>query len=376
MKEQNNKVIFADQLRAVAVMLVVCVHWTAVFWFSREAVSIYTFSEQTSGERSYLVDWIMPPTFNYGPFGVAIFFLISGFVIPFSLKRTRSLQFLILRAFRIYPAYIVGTLLMLLFAWASSKYWNKEFTIKPDELIANLLLVPAIFNKPSIDMVNWTLAIEIKFYILSALLAKQIRQANIVPIILMSVIIFCACEWIADSDIHITPTLSLSIASVKVELMCVIYMFIGTCFYFMYSGAMKPLNAISSMAVLLLLFIACWPHTQWKGQIPSIPLNYIYGFIAFGSAYLMKSFFRPVRSLDFLSRISYPIYILHPVIGYICLKICMNSGIPYEASLVVAFSVVVILAYAVHIAIEKPSISLGKKILSRSNGTQIQAEAL
>ncbi|MCQ4062259.1 acyltransferase, partial [Klebsiella pneumoniae] len=48
------------------------------------------------------------PQFNWGAFGVALFFLISGFVIPFSFVKATWLSFLVGRFFRIFPLYAVG----------------------------------------------------------------------------------------------------------------------------------------------------------------------------------------------------------------------------------------------------------------------------
>ena len=53
--------------------------------------------------------------FNAGRFGVALFFLISGFVIPFSFKEPRPLlRFALSRFFRLYPAYWLSLMLALL----------------------------------------------------------------------------------------------------------------------------------------------------------------------------------------------------------------------------------------------------------------------
>lgn len=43
-----------------------------------------------------------------GSFGIALFFLISGFVIPFSLK-FGSVNFIVRRIFRLYPVAIAAT---------------------------------------------------------------------------------------------------------------------------------------------------------------------------------------------------------------------------------------------------------------------------
>ena len=85
----GNKVIFANNLREMAALLVVASYFFGVFYSSHEAVyfllqinfidiheelKIY----ETTNNLEYL---------NLGCLGVSLFFLISGFVIPFSLDK-------------------------------------------------------------------------------------------------------------------------------------------------------------------------------------------------------------------------------------------------------------------------------------------------
>ena len=67
--------------------------------------------------------------FRFGQFGVVLFFLCSGFIIPASLERHGSLQgFWISRFFRLYPIYWVATLaalaLVLIFNPAYAPWYN------------------------------------------------------------------------------------------------------------------------------------------------------------------------------------------------------------------------------------------------------------
>ena len=46
--------------------------------------------------------------FNIGAFGVGIFFLVSGFVIPISLKSAKNpVTFMVRRCFRLYPVIVL-----------------------------------------------------------------------------------------------------------------------------------------------------------------------------------------------------------------------------------------------------------------------------
>src|ERR1700742_1109130 len=54
--------------------------------------------------RSFLYHW-----FNLGQYGVFVFFLVSGYIVPASLERKGSVRgFWISRAFRLYPMFLIA----------------------------------------------------------------------------------------------------------------------------------------------------------------------------------------------------------------------------------------------------------------------------
>lgn len=54
------------------------------------------------------------PWFDFGRYGVFVFFLVSGYVVPFSLERRGSVRhFWAGRVFRLYPAWFVSAALAL-----------------------------------------------------------------------------------------------------------------------------------------------------------------------------------------------------------------------------------------------------------------------
>ena len=76
---------------------------------------------------AYLTWLHVVPQFNWGAFGVALFFLISGFVIPFSLSRQRAGAFLVGRFFRIVPLYVVGFTISLAAIGATTLYFARSW---------------------------------------------------------------------------------------------------------------------------------------------------------------------------------------------------------------------------------------------------------
>lgn len=364
MQTSSERAIFANQLRAIAIIAVILVHWFGVFWLARETVAEYIFAPPPEGPPSRILDWISFPTLNYGPFGVSIFFLISGFVIPFSLARSKPLAFLVSRVFRIYPTYIVATAISLTCVWISSRYWGSNFIIDLNTLIRNLALIHSNTYYRTIDLVNWSLCVELKFYIVCALMYKAVGQGAVIPILLFSILVLAAVILIPKtlSPLHIIP-FDLSIESIKVELMLVVFMLIGTCFYHHYVGNINSFTALISGAELLIICLACWPNTEWSSGVPYVPLNYLYGLIIFTASYRFRSHFKPFAPLDFIAKISYPLYIVHSLIGYSAIRLLMGTGLSFRSAVAISFAGVVLISYLLHLTVETWSHEAGKKLI-------------
>lgn len=364
MQRATDRALFANQLRGLAVVAVLIVHWCGVYWVGRDTVASYIYAPVVEGPASNLLLWLTIPTFNYGPFGVSLFFLISGFVIPFSLNRLAPGPFLVARLLRIYPTYIVASLVMLALVYLSSRYWGQSFSMPLDRLLANLLLIQGNASAPSIDLVNWTLSIEIKFYLIAALLHRSIRSGNVYPIVLFSTLVLAGCEAFPDWMSGWAVPLGL-IESLKTELMCVIFMFVGTGFYHHYTGTYTSRQLAAYVAILLTLFLVCWPHTQWLAQMPYVPLNYVYGLAVFTVSYALRHHFRPIAPLDFIADISYSIYVLHSIIGYLSIRVLMDRGVPFPGAVLLTLVFVLVMAYGLHRFVEVPTMRWGKHLVRK-----------
>jgi peptidoglycan/LPS O-acetylase OafA/YrhL len=91
------KILFADRLRGIAALMVLISHHYGVFWGKNERVIVANMINAPALEiqtPSY-IEWLWKiPHFSWGLCGVAIFFLISGFVIPYSLRKYSLTNFL------------------------------------------------------------------------------------------------------------------------------------------------------------------------------------------------------------------------------------------------------------------------------------------
>ncbi|TXI10303.1 MAG: acyltransferase [Rhizobium sp.] len=145
--KESGRFSYIDSLRGIAALLVVFEHY---------------FVPLLGGTAGHFIWYYV---FEPGKIGVIWFFIISGFVIPFSLKdRPGALRdFAISRFFRLYPTYWLSIAMLLLAAYLAGVAWPSK-----RQILANLTMFQTALGVADISSVYWTLFIELVFYIVCA----------------------------------------------------------------------------------------------------------------------------------------------------------------------------------------------------------------
>ena len=112
------------------------------------------------------------PYFNLGNWGVVLFFLCSGFILPVSLERQGSLgRFWIRRFFRLYPLYWINVVIVAMIGPAEPRMVLSGSPAQSIQIfLANLTMFQAFMGIPHLMALYWTLTLELLFYILLSLL--------------------------------------------------------------------------------------------------------------------------------------------------------------------------------------------------------------
>ncbi len=114
---------------------------------------------------------------SWGWSGVEIFFIISGFVIPYSMfvKKYQLKDigiFLKKRLIRIEPPYLVSIVLVLILNYLSTlltSYRGLPFTINWPDVLSHIAYLNIFTHQNWLQDVYWTLAIEFQYYLLISL---------------------------------------------------------------------------------------------------------------------------------------------------------------------------------------------------------------
>jgi peptidoglycan/LPS O-acetylase OafA/YrhL len=109
------------------------------------------------------------PLLNYGWLGVQMFFVLSGFVICWSIppgyNLKKALRFLIRRIIRIEPPYLISIVLLLLLNFISTPNYKADWL----NVACHLAYINNYIGKPYLNPVYWTLGVEFQFYIFISL---------------------------------------------------------------------------------------------------------------------------------------------------------------------------------------------------------------
>lgn len=362
------RVDFANTLRGLAAICVVISHYCGIFWNSRETVASLinapVLPVETHPIPSYIT-WIHDFTlFNWGGYGVALFFLISGFVIPFSLKKLSRFGFFVNRVFRLVPTYVVGFSITLaaiaICTWYFSTQW--PFTLR-EILIHYIPGLRDLLISRNIDGIVWTLEIEIKFYIICALFIAWFRTESL-KVFFIPIALFFSSTLFGFLPVSLTdkiPLLTKMILYYRFLTPYLIFMFIGVSFHYLFVAKISAMKNILLIAGFFALMCIVWQTGPFQSGF-YIAWSYAFALLTFALAYRYPKIFRANPVGDFFASISYPLYVCHGLAGYVGLRMMLDAGVPTVLALKTVTVVAITLAWLLHKFVEKPSLAFGKKL--------------
>jgi peptidoglycan/LPS O-acetylase OafA/YrhL len=166
-----------DGLRLVAALMVCMYHYAG-----RDGSITHSWGRSPNTIFPHLAG-----PFSYGPLGVQIFFIISGFVICMSGWGRSLKDFTISRVTRLYPAYWAA-LVLITVVFAIAGYQRVSDT----DLLTNFTMLQMPAGAERVLGVDWTLWAEMRFYLLFAVCVLWRGATR------QRVLVFCAL-WTAGA---------------------------------------------------------------------------------------------------------------------------------------------------------------------------------
>jgi peptidoglycan/LPS O-acetylase OafA/YrhL len=296
-----------------------------------------------------------------GMMGVVAFFCISGYVIPWSVLRkpTTMGQFVLSRAFRLYPAYWVSLALAALVS-----------TLGTHELLANITMVQRFMGVPDAVGVYWTLQVELIFY---ALVAVLLFTGKLVD---PRTSVWCLLGACVLSVVMAIPRVALSVKTPVAPAFSLVVMF-GSFVLYQHKHAgylsLRQLKTLllGALAILMCCFFLAYRQDWGDGETPGrFIMDYLVGISLF-IAFMRFDIDTPV--LRWLGRVSYPLYLIHVPVHLVILELFPTLDLAATATLGILATLV--LAAIMHHAIELPLVNAGKSVIARYQSARQPAKA-
>ncbi|WP_433479137.1 acyltransferase family protein [Spirillospora sp. CA-142024] len=362
------------------------------------------------------------PWFDFGRYGVFVFFLVSGYVVPFSLERRGSVrQFWVGRFFRLYPAWCAAVALALVLGTAGLSYGIPGgIGDRPwASALAHLTMLQDLLGVPNVVNVFWTLSYEMVFYLLvTAMFVAGVHRSSAkvalgfgVGAAIMGVALpsgLLASRWPGGTVLAAALCLAGGLAAMvsrrravrrtgvaavaglaltllvlnsrigAIESLCIIAtMFAGTAIRGIQDGRLRPWPAAAMVAVVPALSLAAGMRTptSWALHANPNPLGRDWS-LAVAAAWLtflagLALRHRPMpRFLVWPGLVSYSVYLLHPMIiqavWHAAGKDTWGLPAPLRAAWgVVLLTTVLTSAALAHRYVERPAQNLGRRLTAR-----------
>jgi len=389
-RTRNGRLEFLDTLRGIAALVVALQHLSEVLWPSML-------------EWSHI--WWRP-----GEFGVLVFFVCSGFIIPASMERRGDLtEFWIGRVFRLFPLYLAVLLVALaLYAtpWASPAQGYQPVV---DSLI-NTTMLQVFSTRPIVIGASWTLGYEMVFYLLMTvlfMLGWNRRSAGIATGLFTSALVlggFLVPSFLIQPQIRSWPavviglgaaaclvilprvagrvnrSVALSVALLILMLflnrphdlwfsiLLIASMFLGTTLYRYDQGTISRRTAglTYGFAVAAVVVVEyCYQVGAPEPVTGAIPRwwteagTFVSAYLLFGGLFLLRRFGFP-KVLVYLGTISYSVYLMHALVLMLP-RPDLSRPIVFAGMLALTLGMSVVTYHF----IEKPAQVFGRHVIGR-----------
>jgi peptidoglycan/LPS O-acetylase OafA/YrhL len=335
--------IFVDGLRGLAAVAIVIVHSAEIF-------------RATTRRNDSLADWLYTVR-HYSLESVQIFFVLSGFVIAYTLRDTRLTpvalcRFLLRRSIRLDPPYWTSILISsLALCLLADRHQHAAALPAPRLILAHLLYLQDLlgFGEP-INHIYWTLCVEFQMYLAFAGMICLLQAIGIPYRPVLSIGLILSLGWPLGwfSAPHVRNFLPKeycflagAVAWWTIEQLIPRWLVLAAFGAFAATSLCEVgdyhIWVVYSLAISLVIAGRIDTLYTWLGAAP----------------------------LQFLGAISYGLYLVHDPVILLTLPLQRHLGLTSNygefATLLFVFLISILTAYVVRITVELPSIRLSHR---------------
>ena len=292
----------------------------------------------------------LDPVTHYGYLGVAIFFVLSGFVIAMTINdRTITWsfagRFAARRSVRLDPVYWFSIALAIVLGLLATQLGHPHPMPSITDVITHVFYLQDLVGITPISSVFWTLCLEIQFYLflLCLLWLRQFIQ-DYFPVVVLMTILISLLELTNLTDISPTGLFLPYWGAFA----------LGATLYWTVSDQQNLYWLFGGMLITMPFCLG--DHADW------IAVSLLTTMLI-AAAYLFDKMGQwlcdPV--MQCLGKISYSLYLMHPLIGWTAQSFALQYVNPYIA-FGIGISASLFSAWIVYYCIERPSVRLSRHV--------------
>lgn len=374
----EHRLMHLDSIRAIAALMVVMIHCSSAVVPVRPGVL----------RPGNAIDWLIQDL-DFGRIGVVLFFVISGFVIPSSLRDGgRRGEFWVRRILRLYPAYWVSiAAAVAVHSCLSGSAWGARI------VLANATMLQSLFHVGDLDGVYWTLKLELAFYAgcwaLHRLgLLRRVWVLEGLATALLLVFLFYldywsgpfgfARQWIGHGPSALRAAGSISqhpipgLLNMNWGNFCAYFaaMFTGAALRRWHDdelGAPGAAGLFGVLSIWLVLLPLLWAMRERQGPDPGLISIFLSMPIAV-ALFIVLTFVVKIRArlLALVGMASYSLYLLHPMVLEIVLALARDAHWQAPARstpllILACLALSLPLAGLLFWTVERPAIAAGRR---------------
>jgi peptidoglycan/LPS O-acetylase OafA/YrhL len=320
------------------------------------AVLLYHFTATSTVTSYWGVDPVDAfPLLNevtrYGWLAVELFFMISGFVILLSADGRGVAGFVASRVGRLFPAYWACIVLTA----GLQQVWSGGRQTSLTETLVNLTMVQDLFAVTGVQVVFWTLLVELKFYLLVFVVLsfgpltrnRVLAFATLWPLAGWAAQEFGA-HWLTDLLVpNYAP-----------------YFAVGMLLFLVYRDGFDLISSVLLAGGVTLCVLRVLEAAGRASDLQGVPVSpVITVMLLLASVVAVWATTLPGRTvprrrtatvLGTVGGLTYPVYLVHTQFGYAVIDVLAHET-TRTVALIAAGALSLILAVAIHYGVERPT---------------------
>ncbi|CAL8972052.1 hypothetical protein CELL_01193 [Cellulomonas sp. T2.31MG-18] len=357
----GHRVEWANALRGIAAGCVLAFHFGVVFWVRQDvAASLARRPALYAGDAHApaLSRLVERSGVDLGAFGVALFFLLSGFVIAISLERYTRGGFLVGRLLRVLPTYAAGFAVTVAVVRLMG---DPGHELSVSGVLTGMVpgLALASGARAPGDGIVWTLIIEMVFYGVCLIGYRRLTRGWVAPLVVAAA---CVLVQLAVPAPHVVVGSAVGGMTYIVLLAApfVPVMLLGGVLSGMRRAAVGRGAAWAVAGVLAATHVVLLSTTRVVATNLGYRLTFLAAIGLFSALVVAGDRWRPHRLLARLADVSYPLYVVHPVLGYALISVLVGHHVPVAIAVLGATVVVLAAAWSLHVLVEVPTHQVGR----------------